>query len=830
MSYLIKFYQKSIQQYPKGILLFYLALSLFAGFYALNLKLDASPESLSLENDKDLEYYRLIKKQYGSDDYLIVTYSPIKDDLFSDKSLADLKIIRNEFLKIGQVESVTTILDVPLISGPGITLGNILKNVQKLENEDVDKNLAREELIKSPIYKNALISLDGEVTALLIKFRRDKIYYNLLKLRDDLRLKKLTNTLSSSEKDALSLISNKFDSHKSKTSKIQSNNIALVRQIISKFNHEYDIYIGGVPMIVADSINFIKNDIKVFGAGVLLFIIITLLMIFRNLSYVVVPLLTCLVTVLITAGLLSFMGWPITLVSSNFISLLLIITLSMSIHLMVCYKEVCAQGTKTSTKESAFDAVKKIIAPCIYTAATTIVAFCSLILSDIRPVIDFGYIMVIGISIAFIVTFTLLPALLPKIKAVGKAKAKDKITDSITLFFANLVCRKGPLVFLIFISLVTLGAIGVSKLTVENSFINYYKESTDINKGMRIIDNKLGGTTPLSIIIDAPASEDSEYDEEYEEDFGDFLMHNNKSQDCSFSGGYWFNGFNLQTIVQIHNYLDSLPETGKVMSLGTSAKILQSLNQDKPLDTFFLNIACTKIPSELKELIFAPYLSKDGNQIHFNVRVIESSSSLKRNELINNITNHLINEFSLKAEQIHLNGMLVLYNNILNSLFESQILALSFVFLAIFIMFLLLFQNFRLALIALIPNIIVAILILGIMGWFKIPLDIMTITITAISIGIAVDDTIHYIHRFTEEFKTDQNYHLAIKRSHKTIGKAMYYTTITIAFGFSILIFSNFVPTIYFGILTAISIIIALLSDFMLLPLMLLWFKPFTNR
>ncbi|MFT4718100.1 MAG: putative RND superfamily exporter protein [Rickettsiales bacterium] len=824
---LSKIYKKLFLGKPNLIFLIFICITCFSTYHALDFKLDASSDSLNLKNDKDVEYYREIAKEFGSDEFLIVTYDPINKDLFSDDSLADLKELRRKLLEINDVNSVITILDVPLINSPKISFEDLPGGIRRLSDGNVDKNLARAELISNPLYSQNLIDLNAEISTILIKFKRDEAYYKLLNKRNSLRKVARDDRLLNEEK--LKNVESNFSKYHQSNLKKQSYNIKIVRQILSDYQDNYNIHIAGVPMIVADSIDFINSDIKIFSLLILIFTILTLLLIFRSLKWVVAPLLVCVGVIISMLGLLGFLDWPVTLVSSNFISLLFIITLSMNIHLMVRYRELFIKEKNISQIDLILWSVKKMSLPCFYTSVTTIVAFGSLVMSDITPVIDFGYMMAIGILISYLFTFILLPNLLTinNDDIVSHSKEYNILTSSINYFY-QLVSKKSSLIIITFSVLFLVAIIGMFRLTVENSFINYYKESTQINKGMRMIDSKLGGTTPLNLVIDAPISIKTE--EKYEDEFEDFFSKDDFDADkCQFSNSYWYNSNTIKLIDQIHDYLSNLPEIGKVMSLSSSLFMLKSLNGDADLDNFVLTLACNKTSEDIKNTLFYPYLSDDGNKIHFSARIIESSKNLRRNELIKRIESDLVTKFNLEEDDIHLNGILVLYNNILQSLFKSQILTLIFVFFVILVMFLLIFRNIKVSLIAIIPNIIVAIFILGVMGLTKIPLDIMTITIAAIAIGIAVDDTIHYTHRFEEELKKDGDYIEAVKRSHSTIGKAMYYTTAIVGFGFFILVFSNFVPTIYFGFLTTLSMVFALLADLLLLPVLFVRFKPFGN-
>ncbi len=825
------YYDKLVLQHP-GLALIGIALLLaFFGYHSSDFRLDASADSLVLEQDEALRYYRDARARYGSDDYLIVTYTPAAD-LFSEAVLADLRQLRDELAALDRVESVVNLLDVPLINSPPVKLSELARGSRTFDSPDTDRELAQQEFVNSPLYHDLLISPDKRTTALQVNFARDETYFALLSERDRLREKRLQAELTPQEAAALTEVSERFDTYSNSLLQQQHEDIAAVRRIMDAHRAQATLYLGGVPMIVADSIDFIRHDLLVFGIGVFCFLVILLALTFRKPRWVLLPLLTCVAAGVVMIGFLGLVDWPVTVVSSNFISLMLIITLSLTIHLIIRYRELRDANPGTDQYTLVRETIRKKAIPCFYTAITTMVAFAALLFSGIRPVIDFGWMMAIGIAMAFLLAFTLFPAALMFLKPVPLiATASHRLTSAITHFFAVLIERHGKAVLTAFIVIVLLSIAGTTRLTVENRFIDYYKESTEIYRGMELIDSTLGGTTPLDIILDAPASF-LEPDEPPEDDpfMDDPFMDDFELETAGSAGitgtSYWFNSYRLEDVAVIHDYLDSLPETGKVLSIVTAVRMLKSLDDGKSIDNYFLSILYRRMPDDIRQALFTPYLSADGNQIRFSIRVFESDRSLRRAELLEKIRDYLTNELDLDATQVHLTGMLVLYNNMLQSLFRSQIMTLGVVFIAIMLMFLVLFRSLKMAVIAIIPNLVASVQVLGLMGWLNIPLDIMTITIAAIVIGIAVDNTIHYIHRFTEEFGADHDYWATVRRCHGSIGHAMYYTTMTITLGFAILALSSFIPTIYFGLLTGFSMLVALLADLALLPLLLVGIKP----
>ena len=804
---LISVYDRAVLRQPLAVLV---ALGLVIAYFLASIpefELDASADSLVLENDNSLKYYRSIRERYGSDDFLIVTYTP-RGDMFSEAVLDDIASLRDALAALEQVDSVVSLLDVPLVDSPPMTLAEISRGERTLQSDDVDVELAEQEMRNSPLYENLLVNSAGDTTAMQVNLKINRKLQDLIASRD-LLYEKLGSQPEARQRIEELSAQIKIENQQQKENLEQA--IAEVRAIMDGYRDRATLYLGGVPMIASDSIAFIRSDLKVFGVGVVLFIVVILAFSFGHSRWVLLPLAVCLASALTMMGYLGWSQWPVTVVSSNFISLLLIITLSLIIHLVVRYRELASINPEASQYQLVRDTVHSKFAPSFYTAITTMVAFGSLLVSGIRPVIDFGWMMVIGITVSFVLAFTLFPAaltLLPRLET----RIKQDYTGRVTGAIADFIQHRTRATLLIFVGLVAIAISGLPRLSVENRFIDYYKENTEIYQGMTLIDKRLGGTTPMDIIIDAPPEAVLEEDELF--GGGDIT-----------ANSYWFNRDGLDEAARIHEYLDALPETGKVLSVHTGMQLLESLNDDRPFSDFKLAVVYKRLPDSVKQALIDPYLSDDGNQLRFSLRLYESDRSLRRQALIDRIYHDLVNDFDLDPEQVTVSGMAVLYNNLLQSLFRSQILTLGAVFGAILLMFIALFRAFRLSLAAIVPNIIAAGLILGLMGWIGIPLDIMTITIAAINIGIGVDDSIHYIHRFREEFRRDQSYWAAIRRCHDSIARAMYYTSVTIVLGFSILALSNFIPTIYFGILSGLAMITALIANLMLLPILLARFR-----
>ncbi len=826
-----RLYERHVLRRPGAVLVLCGLVAAVFGWHARDFGLDASADSLTLERDQDLRYYRAIRARYGSDNFLIVTFAP-EAPLFSDEVLGQLDRLRTRLRQLDDVESVVSILDVPLIKSPPIDLREIGEGVRRLEDADTDRALAEAELSNSALYRDLIISTDGRTTALIVNKRANELYIALRNRRDELREKEFFEGLSADESSELADVDAEFRDLTHRLLAKEHETIAAVRRVLDEFRDVATLHLGGVPMIVADSIDFIRHDLIVFGIAVIAFLVAILLIAFRKPRWAVLSLANCALTAVVMLGVLGWSGWKVTVVSSNFLSLLLILTLALTLHIIVRYREAHVNVPDADQLTLLRESLRRIVVPCLYTALTTMVAFGSLLVSGIRPVIDFGWMMVIGISIGFVFSFTFFPAALMLFRP-GEPRILRDVTAAITGYFARIITHRTWQTIAVAAAIAIVGGVGISKLTVENSFIDYYKKTTEIYQGMLLIDRQLGGTTPLDVIVEAPvdAGDGNPNDDEVGDD-GDFVddFEDIYGDDVEGEGGitaesYWFNHPRLRDVIAIHDYLDSLPETGKVISVATAARLLSELDESVLSDNVLLSVVYKRMPQEVRDALIEPYLSDDGDQLRFGIRVFGSDPTLRRNELIESIPEELQSRFGLEPGQVRLSGMLVLYNNMLQSLFRSQVLTLGAVFLAIFGMFLVLFRSLRMAVTAIIPNVLAAGFVLGLIGWLGIPLDLMTITIAAITVGIAVDDTIHYVHRFRHEYPKDRDCWAAIRRCHGTIGRAMYYTSVTIMLGFSILALSQFKPTIYFGLLTGVAMLVALVANLALLPVLIVAFR-----
>lgn len=822
MKNFIKKYSEFVISKPLIVLFAIFLVLVIASAGITGFKLDASSDALVLEGDAALKKYRENEEEFGDSSFLIVTFEPV-NELFSQKSLATLAELEESLSLIDGVDSVLSLMDAPIFFQPKVNLSEVADNLKDLSTEGVDLKLAKEEFINNPIYKDLIISSDGSITAMQIVLRGNDEYDTLISRRyellDTLKSKEpITNQIKNTLQDELFQINNRISQLNDNESKFNSNLVFEIRSVLDQYKDNATLYLGGPAMITSDMMDYIRSDLVIFGIAVASIFALMLYLFFGNIWFVFFPILNAFLTTFVTAGFLGFMDWKISVVSSNFIALLLILTISLTVHVLVKINEL--QSESTDQKHALINAVDQMFLPCFFAALTTAVAFLSLLLGDLKPVIEFGKMMAFGISIAFLFTFSFLPSAISLIKEL---KAQDllslhRITNSVLVYTK----KNTTFIYAIYIFAFAVFLYGVSNVIVENRFIDYFDEETEIHQGMLEIDKNLGGTATLDIIIKEPPQSFS--DEFLEDDLFDESLFDDDSSNAS---GYWWNIYSLSELEEIHDYLDSLPEIGKVLSVASGIKLARMINNDEDLNDLELALLRSVLPEDIRETLLYSYINKDDSIVRISTRVNESAESLNRNELLQKINYDLQNKFNLEADRYEITGLAVLYNNMLQSLFQSQIGSLIVVFSVIAIMLLLIFKSFKIMIIGLIPNIFVASSVIGILGLLKIPLDIMTITVAAISVGMAVDNTIHYIYRYKKEMKITHSVEQALYNAHTTTGRAIFYTATTIATGFSILYLSNFFPTQLFGIFTALAMLIAFISSLSLLPNLLVKFKVF---
>ncbi|HCX86847.1 MAG TPA: hypothetical protein DG761_02355 [Gammaproteobacteria bacterium] len=823
MDFLARHYNTWVLARPWPLLIGLLLLLVFFSWHARDFRLDASADSLLLENDQDLKVFRDLSERYESKSFLVVALVP-DQGLFVPDTLERVGRLARDFEKVPGIVSVVSLLDAPLLAQGEGSLTELAGSYRTLHDSAVDLEKARQELTSSPVFAELIVSADGTTTALQLNLDGAPELDALQSERRMLAQRIRAGDAGEAETTRLSQLESQYQDRKQQVDQLRHNTIVSVRDVMERHRDAGYLVLGGVSMIADDMITFIRNDLVTFGAGVLIFLVVMLAIIFRSPRWVALPLASCFYAGLSMVGLLGLAGWQVTVISSNFISLMLILTMSMNVHLVVRYRQLAVDHPETSHQARVLTTMQKMFWPCLYTALTTILAFGSLVLSSIKPVIDFGWMMSIGLVVTFAVSFLLFPALLAVLGPAAKTERSSSPGVAFTRSLSHVTAEHGRTVVVSSVILAVLGAVGISRLEVENSFINYFGKDTEIYQGLKLVDRKLGGTTPLDVIVRFEPGPEAEASAAEESDDDLALLLGSVSQGDPVD--YWFTPQKIDTVSAVHDFLASRYGVGQVLSLASLIRVGESISK-APFDTFELAVLYKRMPDDLKAALLNPYVSIEDDEIRLTARIRDSLPDLRRNALLLDIRSGLEAEVGLAPERFQISGLVVLYNNMLQSLFSSQIMSLGVVMLGIALMLLILFRSFRLAIIGIAPNLLAAAIILGLMGWARIPLDMMTITIASITLGIAVDNSIHYIYRFRSELGRTGDYVKTLHYCHANIGRAIFYTAITIIAGFSILVLSNFLPTIFFGVFTALGMAIALLASLTLLPRLILWLRPF---
>ena len=785
------------------------------------INVDASPDSLLLESDPDLEYYREVHREYGTDEYIIVGYQP-KDGLYTQETIAFIDELTIQLQEIPGVSSVSSAVNVPLLQQTYRDAEKGITSFRNLTAPDVNIERAQKEFSTSPLYADNLVSDDSKTTAIKVDIQKNETLVSLLQNKYELldKIEEATST-ENTLVDTLNKINKEIPIQRALINDRYKDVLTATRSIIAQHETQGRFYLAGAPLLAHDIKTFVNSDIKIFGLTIVGIMLVVLFVFFRKLSWVLLALSCAFLNVFLVAGLIGLFRFQLTIISANFVALLIIFSITLSIHVIIRYLEVSAKNPGNN-KQNLVEAIKQIATPCAYMVATSAIAFFSLIISDIQPVINFGLIMIMGLFCAFLLTFTVLPALIKLINPEVDAEKEGKPS----MFLASIleiVMNNKAISTVSLICVFALSIFGISNITVENRFIDYFKSSTDIYQGLVLIDQKLGGTVPLEVLLESPELVEEESIDE-DDEFADYLEQ--AEEDNFTQQSYWYNRRGIHKVRKIHEFLESLEQVGKVLSISSTEKVFRQVNKGEELEDFHLAVVYKKIPENIKNALISPYVSSSGSQARILARIKDSDHTLIRNDLLNKINKEINEKYIAPGESMRLSGISVLYNNVLQSLYRSQILTLGTVFICILLMLLVLFRNFTLAIIGTLPNIFTALFILGAMGLLKIPLDIMTITIAAITIGIGVDYAIHYIHRFKKEVIKTGDYYEAIKTVQITVGKALYYTSVTITLGFIILISSSFKPSIYFGLFTSIAMVVSLLATFTIIPLLMNLLRP----
>lgn len=791
-----------ILRWPKVVLALFVVITTALGSQAPRFTIDASPDTLLTRDNILYTQTQQINQRFTPQEFMLVTYEPHDNPVLSEQTFTALREISDQLLALDRVESVRSILNVPIFSqAPDLRGGNIDLSQLTIESGQYGVDALEEEFTDHPIYENLLINEDMSATALQVLFRSDPQMQELQREITALNQTYQTTGLSVEEEQQLAELEAQLSPLEQALGATREQEIERIRGIIDAHDDTATIHLGGVHVLGYQLIQIISNDLVVFGSAIGVGICLLLLLLFRAARWVALPMLCCFSSVISTMGLFAILDIRATVISSNFIALQLILTLAIVIHLIVQYREQVAEQPDAEVEELIRNTMIRKVGPCFFAGLTTAVGFGSLVFSGIQPVISFGWMMIIAIGFSTLVSLVLFPTLLVVLPRLQQ-NTEPRVAHRITAFFSNLALRHQTLVAGLMLLIAVASGFGISRLTVENSFINYFRSDTTVHQELAYIDQQFGGSTPLDLVYRTQPPSNP-----------DIVM----------------SAETVQMLQLIQYRLGQMEATGRIISAVNVTDLARELNNGNPLTEYEMTLIYWMLDESFRRDLVGSFYDRETGEARLNIWIKDLTPGLSRAQLLEDIHATLA-DVGVDPADYTLSNMFVLYQDILQRLFTSQILTLGLVYVVLTLTFLIIFRSVTVAIAAVIPNVIATLAVLGSMGWFGIPLDLMTITIAAIAMGIAVDDTIHYIHRY-RELGGSLDHRNSVEQSHATVGTAILYTSILIISGFSLLAFSDFIPSVLFGLLTSFSIFIALLGVLAMLPILLrVLVRPPRNR
>ena len=792
-----------IIRHAKLILVVFVLAGALAAWSAQQFKIDASADTLLIKNNKMFVETQVVNERFSPQEFILVAYKPKNHALFSQQTFNDIQQISSEFKALPRVGGVTNILNVPLLSLSNELDPNLKPEQLTWQANQYSAAKMQQVFTDHPLFTDLLVNQDQTATAMQIVFKPNKelldIQSQIIAIQKGI-LQGENTELSEEDEQKIEALKAKAQPIEEQLKLTRQQEIKQIYQIIEPFKDDADLFLGGAYVLGQQMIDIIQSDLLLFGSAIGLAICLILFVLFRKIRWVVLPLLCCGLSVLLTVGLFGVLNFRATVISSNFIALQLILTLAVVVHLIVEFRQLEATDTESNQQDLLRETFINKFKPCLYAGITTSVGFASLLFSGIQPVVSFGWMMIVAMGVSISASLILFPAVLASFTRKGdshEGRLSRWLVSGLSAF-----SLKRPTFIVLTTLVIGGGAIfGVLKLDVENSFLNYFKESTQVRTELEFIDKEFGGSTPLDLIYTIPKDERRD----------DLVM----------------SARTVQTLQKIQHVMRQYEATGNITSVVNFTELAKKVNQGKPLTEYELTVIYKLLDDSLTEQLLGAYFNPENQQLRISTRIQDSTPDFNRAEFLQTLRDDL-DMLEIAPESYSLTNLFVLYQDILQRLFTSQIMTLGLVFGALTLVLLVIFRSFKVAIIAVIPNILTTLVILGVMGWLAIPLDLMTITISAIAMGIAVDDTIHFVHRYLEELNKESNdSQQAVQNTFKSVGFALIYTTTIIAVGFSLLSFSDFVPSILFGLLTCLAMLLAFITDTTLLPVLLKKFvKP----
>lgn len=780
--------------HPRVVLAVFVVVLLAAGAGARDFRINASADTLIDEGNRIYVESRVVAQRFGSESFLLIAYRPNDRPLWSDQTITDLRAMTRQIAALDGVASVRSVLNVPLV-GPGTVDRTTQLDADALQYDQLqpDAERLRALLDDHPIYTGLLVNAEQTATAIQVLFTPDEALADLQSRIVALQARRLDGADWDAEAaDELARLQDKAGPAERAQRRQRVETVTAIREIAEAEATDADVLLGGVEALGVDLMRMVRSDLAVFGIAIVAMICLVLLLVFRRLRWVLLPVAACAAAVVITTGLFGMLGLSATVISANFIALQLILTLALMVHLIVQYREEAAADAGATQAVLVSRTLSRKIGPSLYAGLTTSVGFASLLVSGIKPVAAFGWMMIVAMAVTIAVSLVLFPAVLCLLGRERQVPA-GRLADRATAGFAALAVRRGVAIAVASAVLLVVAILGVLRLDVENSFIDYFDTDTRIYQELAFIDREFGGSTPMDVVYNQPGGGPA----------GDLVLR----------------AETVQRLQRMQAALEDFEAMGTVLSVVNFTELARAINDGKPLTEYELTAIYWTLDAAVRENLVGSFFDESAAQLRLSARIQDSTEGLDRGQLLDDIRAAFA-DLGLEPADYQLTGLFVLYQDLLDRLYRSQILTLGIVFVVLGLAFAVIFRSVTVAAIALLPNILASLGVLGLMGWLGIALDFMTITIAAVAMGIAVDDTIHYVHRYLDERRAGAASE-AVASTHATVGKALLYTTAIICLGFSLLAFSDFVPSVLFGLLSAAALLFALIADLTLLPALL---------
>jgi hypothetical protein len=746
------------------------------GAFLPRLDVDAGTNVLLNEDDPDLAYYNITRAEWGYDEYAIVCarradwFTPESQQLLTDFTAA---------IKSGvpHVKSVATIQTVPLLRQKPPILG--LPNPAFLGRPGLDLEKARREILEHTQARGNLISGDGKDLSLLVVL---DVPAEVLRLDPE-----WSRAQGLKDRARLAAIKKEYEAALAALKERRTAMVRALRRVAAEWSPRMDepLRLSGLPVISVNLVEHVTADLKTFGAASFAFFVLAFWAVYRRARWTLLPIVTCLLPVALVVGGAAAAGQKITVITSNAPVLLFVLMLPYTVYFVERYRERRAEHPGESNLDTGADSASRIWAPCLYSCTTTMAGFASLLTSGISPVRSFGLVMALGMAVGLAGVFLFLPSASKPLRPLETAGAGPAAGPHGAVKLLERLVLKAP-GFVVVLSALILGAAawGAARLRVETKFIDYFRTGSEVYRGLEYIDTRMGGTTPLEIVL------------------------------TSGEPGFFRTEEGLRAIAAAAAGLDAVPEAANVRSLRTLMDEGRKAIPGMKVEQMNALLKGFKMEGLIREFVNA-----DFTVARVIVRFRETAPTLHRNNILRDLRKRLEERPELRGLQARPTGIFLLYANMLNSLIRSQKDTFLMVLGAIYVMLVLLFRAPLLSLVILVPQVLPVFACLGTMGWTGIPLDLVTVMIASVAMGVGIDAAIQYTVRYRLELAAaGGDRRAAVTRSHATIGRAIWIATSIVVAGFAILSFSKFVPTVTFGLFTALAMLMGQFAALTLLP------------